>query len=405
MKLSKKIISSVLAVVIVVSAMAIGGLSASAASLKKPTGLSAKNTAHSIYLKWNKVSGAKKYQIYKNGKAFKTINHPSYNDYSLMGGQTYTYKVRAINGSKKSAFSSTIKYTRINFTVITSIENVKKGIEVKWVARTSVTSYLVERTVKGQGNYVKVGDSSKLSIIDTGAVPGTTYTYRVTGYNSATKSYSVCSVGVDATRVLPVTGFSANAAFDRKTRQVTLKWTGSTGAASYNIYRQKITDEDFIKIANVTSTQTSFVDTDIIKNPSAYRYYVTAVAEDNESVASPERFVQTYSYEASYFDVPNEGVRNYHVPLFFQVGDVYEEGKYLADYFSYNSFFDVNITEGNDVVSVENNVITAKKAGTAKVELTVPETVRNIILDEDIFGDDLVALLTSRKVVLEISVL
>ncbi|MBQ7504394.1 MAG: hypothetical protein IJT79_03665 [Ruminococcus sp.] len=405
MKTSKKIISSVLAVIIVVSAMAISGFSASAATLKKPSGFKVTNANHSIYLQWNKVSGAKKYQIYKNSKLYKTVSSVGYKDYTVTGGQTYSYKVRGINGSKKGTFTSTIKSTRLNFTVITSLENAKSGIEVKWVARTSVTKYIVERTVYGINSYVKVGETTGLSLIDNTAVPGTTYTYRVTCYNSTTKSSSTVSVGVKVTRVLPVTGFSANAAVDRKTRQVTLKWTGSTGAESYNIYRQKITDEDFSKIATVASTHTAFIDTDIIKNPSAYRYIVTAVAGDSESVNSVERFVQTYSYEASYFDVPNEGVRNYHVPLFFNVGDEYAEGQYLADYFSYNGFFEVDTSEANGVVSVENNVIKALQPGTCKVVLTVPETVRSLITDEETFGDDLVALLTSRKVILEITVL
>ena len=402
MKTSKKIISSVLAVLIVVSAMAIGGFSASAASLKKPTGLKAVNDNHSINLSWSKVSGAKKYEIYRNSKLLKTLTATSTKDYSVGGGQKYTYKVRAVNGTKKSAFSSNVSCTRLNFTVITSIENVKTGIELKWVFRSSVSKYLVERSVTGTAKFVSLGYATDLSFIDKTAVSGTNYTYRVTCYNSTTKSYSTTSMGASITRLDGVTGMKAiKSVGNNANPTITVSWTPSTGADTYNVYRQKITDEDYIKVATVNTT--TYIDPDIIKNPSAYRYYVTAVKGESESVKSAERFVQTYGAQPAYFDPANDGgVRNYHVPLQFNVGDVYTEGKALTDYFSYNGNFDVTIREGADVVSVEDNVITAKKAGTAKVVITVTDAVRNII--ENVLQDDLVELLTSREIILEITV-
>jgi len=184
-------------------------------------------------------------------------------------------------------------------------------------------------------------------------------------------------------------------------RSVELSWGESKGADSYNVYRQKITDDSFEKIASTTAT--TYADTNIIDNPSAYRYYVTAAKSSSESAVSVERFVHTYGINPAYFDPANDGgVRNYHVPLSFKVGDVYEEGKYLTDYFSYNGDFDVTITEGSDVISIDDNVITAKKAGTAKVVIHVTDAVRNII--ENTLEDDLVDLLTSRDVILEITV-
>lgn len=82
----------------------------------KVTGL--KVTARSntsVYIKWNKASRAKKYQVYratsKKGKYTKiaTTTRPNYLNSKLKKGKKYYYKVRAINGSKKGAFSI-IKY-------------------------------------------------------------------------------------------------------------------------------------------------------------------------------------------------------------------------------------------------------------------------------------------------------
>lgn len=395
MKTSKRIISSVLAVLIVASVLAIGGFSASAASLKAPKGLAVTNANHSLVLKWSKVSGAKKYQIYRGTKLLDTVTKTSARDYSVTGGDTYTYKVRAVNGSKKSAFSSTVKCTRINFTVITSAQNVKSGIELKWVMRTGASKYLVERATAGK--YTSLGYTTNLTFTDKTAVGGTKYSYRVTGYNTSTKSTSPTSMGATITRVENVTGLTAIKAVNPQTRTITVDWTGSTGAASYNVYRQKATDEDFKKIANVTAT--TFVDTDIIANPSAYRYYVTAVKDVDESVKSVERVVQVYGSTPATLDNEN----NYHVPLTFKAGEVYAEGKALTEYFSYEGGFNVNILEGQDVVSISNDyVITALKAGTAKVQIKVTDEVKNIL--DTMVQDGLVSRLSNRYVVLEITV-
>lgn len=391
MKTSKRIISSVLAVLVVVSAMVIGGYSASAASLKKPTGLKLQNADHSIIIKWNKVSGAKKYEVFRDNKLIKTVSANTVRDYTWKGGITYAYKVRAVNGKKKSAFGATVKYTRLNYTVITSVANVSNGIKVKWYSRAGSTSYNVERRVAtGSTQYKSIAYATGLSYIDKTAVAGTQYKYRVTCYNSKTKAYSSPSVVNPISRVEAVKGFTAKKTVDSSA--INLNWTASTGATSYNIYRQKATEEDFVKIGS--STTTSYTDPNENPNPTAYRYYVKAVKTGNESVQSAERAVQTYGKTPARLDENG----NYHLPLQFKVKDVYREGKALADYFSYNGSFDINITQGNDVIKIEDNVITALKAGYAEVVINVPEEIKQYITD------GLITKLTSKDVILEITV-
>ena len=72
MKTPKKILSLVLAVMVVVSAFAVCTVSASAATLKTPTGLKVYNMNHSLVISWKKVSGAKSYQVFKDGKLHLT---------------------------------------------------------------------------------------------------------------------------------------------------------------------------------------------------------------------------------------------------------------------------------------------------------------------------------------------
>ncbi len=392
MKTSKRLLSTLLAVLVVISAFAVCSVSASAATLKAPTGVKVVNQNHSLVISFKKVSGAKTYEIYKGSKQFAITNKTSIRDYSVTGGHTYSYKVRAINGTKKGAFSSTVKCCRVNFTVITSLTNQKNGVKLTWVKRTGADNFIVERATSG--SFTKLATVTGLEYTDKTAVAGTTYSYRVTGYNNATKASSTVSVVESITRLQAVTGFTAVKTLD--TRNISLKWAAATGAVSYNVYRQKCTDEDYVKIANVTAA--AFVDTDIIANPSAYRYKVTAVKGDSESALSADRFVQTFGSTPAYFD----DQRNYHVPLSFKVGDTYAEGKYLSDYYSFGGNYDVIITEGSDVISIDDNVITAKKAGTAKVTIHVTDAVKTIVDNQ--IKDDLLTTLTNRDVILEITV-
>ena len=400
MKVFKKVLCSVLAVLVIVSAMAIGSASVSAATLKAPKGVTAINTNIAIQVSWAKVSGAKSYELYRDNKLIGTTAKTTLKDFNTHGGTVYAYKVKAVNGTNKSAASTAFKITRINITVITTIANTKDGVKITWPKRTGATKYIVER--KTTGDYTKLGSTTKLSYVDKKAVGGTQYYYRVTCYNSSTNVTSIESIAVPITRLAPVTGVTAVKSIDSRT--INIKWAASAGATGYNVYRQKCTDEEFIKIANVRTT--SYIDPDIIANPSAYRYYVTAMSDDateanpdgSESVPSAQRFVQTYGSTPATFDED----RNYHVPLKFNVGDEYADGKALSDYYSYGGYYDVTITDGADVIDIEDDVITALKPGTATVEITVTAEAKNIV--DNVFNDALVVLFTNRKVILDITV-
>ena len=68
-----------------------------------------------ITINISKVSGAKKYEIYrstkksKGYKKIKTISSRKYINKNLKSKKVYYYKVRAINGSYKGSFSNVYK--------------------------------------------------------------------------------------------------------------------------------------------------------------------------------------------------------------------------------------------------------------------------------------------------------
>lgn len=398
MKTSKKIISLVLAVLIVASAMAVCAVSASAATLKAPKGLKVVNGIHGFGISWKPVSGAKKYQLYKGGKFLRNVANTKTADFSIEGGITYTYKVRAINGKKTSKFSATVKIVRVNKTIITSLSNTAAGVKIKWANRPGSDKYIVER--KTTGAFTKLGTTTKTvrSFVDKTAVAGTKYIYRITCYNAATKAYSSVSNVATIVRLVAPTNFKAKKTVERK---ITLEWTSAKGAESYDIYRQNATETSYKLLKNVTTT--SYTDSDIKDNPSAYRYYVVSRKSSYSSAKCAERVVQTYGKNHAYLD--EQG--NYHIPLTIAAGDTYEEGKYLVDYFSYDGTYDINIEEGSDVVTIndDNTIIKANadKAGsTAKVAIKVTQAVKNSVDNE--IQDGLIIKLTNFTVYLEITV-
>ena len=90
-------------------------------SLLKPS-ISLSSGKRKAYIKWNKISGANGYEIYrsrsKNGKysKIKTLTATSYTNSNLSSKKVYYYKVRAyrnVNGKKVYSPYSSIKYIKI----------------------------------------------------------------------------------------------------------------------------------------------------------------------------------------------------------------------------------------------------------------------------------------------------
>jgi len=81
-------------------------------ALSKPTVTAKVKNSSSISLSWKKVSGAAKYEIYRatsqNGKytKIKTVTGTTYTNSKLKTNKTYYYKVKAVQSSYKSAYST-----------------------------------------------------------------------------------------------------------------------------------------------------------------------------------------------------------------------------------------------------------------------------------------------------------
>jgi hypothetical protein len=168
-------------------------------------------------------------------------------------------------------------------------------VALTWIAPLAATSYDVERSSSNGGPYssIKAGVMAT-NYTDKTATNGTTYYYDVYAVNSAGTT-SAQPAQASATPQAPpqapsnLTALPGNAV-------VSLSWSASAGAASYNVLRSTVSGGSYAVIASVVTTA-SYNDTSV-SNGTTYYYAVQAVdaggpsGNSNEVLATPSGEVQ-----------------------------------------------------------------------------------------------------------------
>ena len=244
-------------------------------------------------LKWDKVTGAAKYEVYRarsmNGDYIKysTVTGTSYTNISYIeNGNTYYYKVRALDangtaGAWSSVVSVTYKQT-LTAPTVTGGNDSQGRPTLKWNAVSGAAKYEVYRARSRSGDYIKYSTVTGTSYTNTSYIEnGNTYYYKVRALKSdgtAGAWSSVVSVTYKQTLPAPsVTGGN-----DSQGRP-TLKWDKVAGAAKYEVYRARSKDGDYIKYSTVTGT--SYTNTSYIEDGNTYYYKVRALKSDGTAGA------------------------------------------------------------------------------------------------------------------------
>ena len=145
----------------------------------------------SITLKWDASTDniqVKGYEIYRDGIKLTATTKLEYINTGLIPGKTYTYTVKAYDiVGNKSDDSNALNVTTVSDTQAptapTNLNSTAKAgtsITLKWDASTDNTQ------VKGYEIYrdgIKLTTTTKLEYINTGLIPGKTYTYTVKAYD------------------------------------------------------------------------------------------------------------------------------------------------------------------------------------------------------------------------------
>ena len=266
---------------------------ASTGTLSAPTVTGGNDAQGRPTLKWNAVTGAAKYEVYrarsKDGDYIKysTVTGTSYTNISYIeNGNTYYYKVRALDangtaGAWSSVVSVTYKQT-LPAPTVTGGNDAQGRPTLKWNAVTGAAKYEVYRARSKDGDYIKYSTVTGTSYTNTSYIEdGNTYYYKVRALKSdgtAGAWSSVVSVTYKQTLSAPtVTG--GNDAQGRPT----LTWNAVTGAAKYEVYRARSLNGDYIKYSTVTGT--SYTNISYIENGNTYYYKVRALKSDGTAGA------------------------------------------------------------------------------------------------------------------------
>jgi hypothetical protein len=155
-------------------------------------------------------------------------------------------------------------------------------VGLTWNASTGATSYNVGRGTGTGGPYTTISSPTTTSFTDAAVTNGTNYYYVVAAVNSAGTSAN--STPVSAMPVAPAppatpTGLAATAG----NAQVSLTWSASTGATSYNVGRGTVSGGPYS--TSFSSATTGYTDTTAV-NGTTYYYVVAAMNSAGTSANS-----------------------------------------------------------------------------------------------------------------------
>ena len=257
-------------------------------------------------LKWNAVTGAAKYEVYRarslNGDYIKysTVTGTSYTNTSYIeSGNTYYYKVRALKsdgtaGAWSSVVSVTYKQT-LSAPAVTGGNDAQGRPTLTWNAVTGAAKYEVYRARSKDGTYSKYSTTTGTAYTNSSYLTsGATYYYKVRALD-ANGNAGPYSAVVSVTCRLKLSAPTVTGGNDAQGRP-TLKWNAVTGAAKYEVYRARSKDGDYIKYSTVTGT--SYTNTSYIESGNTYYYKVRALGSDG--TAGPDSTPVSVTYKAPF---------------------------------------------------------------------------------------------------------
>ena len=148
---------------------------------------------NSLEIRWEKVSGADGYQVYRKvnsgkWKVVKNTTGTSYKDKNVKAGYKYSYTVKAykkINGKKVySGYNKKGLSGKLNTVVSLSVKN--KTVSISWKKTTGATGYYIYRSGSKNGKFSKIKtitSGKTLKYTDKKVKTGNTYYYKIIPFN------------------------------------------------------------------------------------------------------------------------------------------------------------------------------------------------------------------------------
>ncbi|MCO5385849.1 MAG: cell wall-binding repeat-containing protein [Desulfosporosinus sp.] len=283
--------------------------------LSAPTDLTATAVgSDEIELDWDSVSDASSYYVYRSTSSsgtyskIATTTASRYTDDDLEEDTTYYYKVKAVDGSDTSAYSSRDYATTSDSdeddsdesdlsapTDLTARAESSSEIYLDWDSVSNASFYHVFRSTSSSGTYSNIETTTTSSYTDSDLEKDTTYYYRVKAVSSSetsaysSKAYASTSDSDDSddSDLSAPKNLTAEA---ESSSEIYLDWDSVSDASSYYVYRSASSSGTYSKIGTTTSSR--YTDSDL-EEDTTYYYKVKAVDGSDTSEYSSRDYATT----------------------------------------------------------------------------------------------------------------
>ena len=302
----KKVVSSVLAVLILLSVFLTLPMTAENvnAAVSAPTNL--KVTEYSdkaAKLSWSKVAGVTGYLVYystdnSNFTKLKTINSQSTTSYTVGGltaGKAYYFALISytnINGKiTKSKRTSSLKITATSSSSVPAPSNLKvaeysnSAIKLTWTKASDVTGYYVYRSTDGKKySKIKTLKAYTTAYTNTSLTAGKKYYYSIASYKNTSTGAVAIGPKSSAINITTTSSSSVPAPSNLKVAEysnsaIKLTWTKASDVTGYYVYRS--TDgKKYSKIKTLKAYTTAYTNTSLT---AGKKYYYSIASYKNTS--------------------------------------------------------------------------------------------------------------------------
>lgn len=226
---------------------------------------------------WEKVPGAVSYNVYRKADKEATwtfianTSNLLYRDTDVKSLSTYTYTVRAVNGSNVSSFNYAGKSIKFITAPTISISNSTSGVYLSWNRISGASSYYIYRKAGNAKSWTKIDTVTGNSYLDTNVKAGVTYTYTIKAYGSKTlsgyNSYGWKALYLNTPKLVSALSYPSG---------ITVKWQKVPVATWYAVFRKAEGEKSWTLIGKVTgNSKVTYIDKNVEQGVT-YTYTVRA---------------------------------------------------------------------------------------------------------------------------------
>ncbi|MEI9921933.1 MAG: fibronectin type III domain-containing protein [Bacteroidota bacterium] len=231
------------------------------------------------------------------------VNAVTFTDSGLTPSTTYYYRVRAVNATLQSSYTSEVNATTGAIpavpTSLSATAASSYSINLTWTdASSNETGFEIEHSLSSSSGFTLVTTTAAnaTSYTDVSLTSNTTYYYRIRGVNS--NGSSAYTSVANATTLPHVPDAPTGLTATNGSSKINLNWVdNATDELHYVLERSNTSGSGFTVLATLSPNIVSYSDTDITAGTPVY-YRVKATNNDGSSTYSNQA-TATYSSDAT----------------------------------------------------------------------------------------------------------